>query len=63
MKNTEELLKQARGIISKQHLFCAHKTDFKSKTTKKLRRFFMLACSAELGAPFTSRIAGCMASE
>jgi hypothetical protein len=62
MKNTAALLKDARKIISHEQLFCAPKTDFNSKAGKRLRRFFMLTCMSEIGALFTDRISGYIAS-
>jgi hypothetical protein len=63
MKNTEALLKEARNIIIHENLSSSPKNSFNSKAVKKLRRFFMLSCVAELGVPFSNRIAGYTATE
>jgi hypothetical protein len=62
MKNTAALLKDAKKIITHEHLSSVPKTDFNSKAGKRLRRFFMLTCVAEIGAPFTDRLAGYISS-
>jgi hypothetical protein len=63
MKKTEALLKEAKKIITQEHLSYKPKTTFNSKAGKRLRKSFMLTCMEEIGTSFTSRIAGYMSTE
>jgi hypothetical protein len=63
MKETDELLTTAKKIISNEHLSIAPKDNINAQVSKRLRKFFMSSCMAEIGTPFTSRIAGYMVKD
>jgi len=42
--------------MSHEHFSCSTNNTFNLKAGKRMRRFFMLTCMAQIGAPFISRI-------
>jgi hypothetical protein len=60
MKETVALLNEAKKIISQEHLSTAPKCNTNAQGSRRLRKFFVSSCLAEIGVPFTSRVAGYM---
>jgi hypothetical protein len=60
MKETVALLDEAKKIISQEHLSTTSKSSTNAQVSRRLRKFFVSSCLAEIGAPFTSRVAGYM---
>jgi hypothetical protein len=63
MKETVVLINEAKKIISQEHLSSGPRMINNTQVSKKLRKFFVSSCLTDIGAPFTSRVAGYMVKD
>jgi hypothetical protein len=63
MKQTVALLNEAKEIISQENLSLTSKINTNAQVSKRLRKFFVSSCMAEIGVPFTNRLAGYMVKD